>query len=422
MSSFLGENDKLFIYKYVVDEFKIVNGPSTISLGPLNVAAMVIEHNYITNVFPFFKVILNLTPATYDYILTNKDDIKFKVRILKLPMEKTTGTKKMKTEVINSVFSTYLDMDNSTFDKSEYKRRQKMKTASKEDKDDLYNMTNVLELCLFNDSYVSKLRGTVNFVMSSGNVGSCIGYTLSKLGVSNVLMSPLENSKSYSPFVMPAYSGIDALSYLDQNFGLYKAGSMIYFGLKRGYILNCKGGCTAYEPNEVKKTTLLVGKSGGGVDTAVGTIKVPNQKENEYRIALSPNAVKTTSASGITNVLSGVDAHVVNTGSTSIMTGTSGAKTKSGVAYSNNMIDDSENECVASTYAAQQKMKGTMVTITAQDINIEAFEPNKEFSFIFEDTVSNKEYKGSYKISSSIISFSGGPEWTVDIAATFSKV
>lgn len=419
---FIKENDKLYVYKYVVDEFKIVNGPSTISLGPLNIAAMSIEHNYITNVFPFFKVVLNLTPATYEYILANKDDIKFKVRILKFATDKITNKSKMKTEVINSVFSTYLDVDSSTFDKSDYERRKRMGTATKKDSDDMQNLNNILEIPLFNDSYVSKLKGTVNFVLSSGNVASCIGYILSKLGITNVLMSPLENSKNYSPFVMPAYNGIEALSYLDQNFGLYKSGSMIYFGLKRGYILNCKGGCTAYETNEIKKTTFLVNRSGGGIDTTVGTLIDPTKQETEHRISISPILLNATSSSGISNVLNGVDAHVVNSGSTNISTGTSGARTKSGVAYTNNMIDDSENTFIASTYAAQQKMKSTTITVTADNVNIEAFEPNKEFSFIFEDTVSNKEFKGSYRISSSVISFSGGPEWAVTVAAVFNKV
>lgn len=419
--SLVKETDKLYVYKYVVDEFKIVNGPSTISLGPVNLAALYIEHDYMNNLFPFFKVTLNLNPITHEYIVENKDNIKFKVRILKISTERVSGKTSLKTEVINSVFSTFMDVDNTSFDKTAYKRRKK-ETKMEKDEDDLMNTNNLMDICLFNDDYVSKLKGTVNFVLSSGTVSTCIGYILSKLGINNVLMSPLENNRSYSPFVMPSLSGTNALTYLDQNFGLYRSGSIMYFGLKRGYILNCKAGCTAYESGEPKKTTFLVDKIMATDMQTVGAVRVPNEKETEYKISLPSSYVNISTASGITNVLTGVDAQVVNTGSGSITKGSSGARTKNGVAYSNNIIVDSDNEFVASTYAAQQKMKSTMISITSEDVNIDAFEPNKEFSFIFEDTDMNKTYKGSYKIMSSTIKFTRGPQWKTAISATFCKI
>lgn len=419
--SLVKETDKLYVYKYVVDEFKIVNGPSTISLGPINIAGLFIEHDYMNNLFPFFKVTLNLNPITYEYIVEKKNEIKFKVRILKIPTERSSGKTSMKTEVINSVFSTFMDVDNTSFDKTAYKRRKKMSDI-KNDDDDMMNTNNLMDICLFNDDYVSKLKGTVNFVLSNGTVSSCIGYILSKLGVSNVLMSPIENNKSYAPFVMPSMSGSNALTYLDQNFGLYRSGSLMYFGLKRGYILNCKAGCTAYEKGEAKKTTFLVDKSLETPMQTVGAVRVINEKETEYKISLSTPAVNISSTSGITNVLTGVDAQVVNTGSCSITKSSSGARTKNGVAYSNSIIVDSDNEFVASTYAAQQSMKSTMITITAEEANIDAFEPNKEFSFIFEDTEMNKTYKGSYKITSCTIKFIKGPQWKPLLTATFCKI
>ena len=419
--SLVKESDKLYIYKYVVDEFKLVNGPSTISLGPINIAGLTIEHDYATNLFPFFKVTLNLNPITHEYIVENKNDIKFKVRILKIPMERSSGKTSMKTEVINSVFSTFMDIDNTSFDKTAYKRRKKL-TDMKDDNDDMMNTNNLLDICLFNDEYVSKLKGTVNFVLSSATVSTCIGYIFSKLGIKNVLMSPLENSRSYSPFVMPSMSGVNALTYLDQNFGLYRSGSTMYFGLKRGYILNCKKGCTAFENGEVKKTTFLVDKILATSAQTVGAVRVPNEKETEYKISLPSPFVNITTASGISNVLTGVDAQVVNTGNCSISKSSSGARTKNGIAYSNNIIVDSDNEFVASTYAAQQSMKSTMINISAEDVNIDAFEPNKEFSFIFEDVDMNKTYKGSYKILSCTINFTRGPQWKTMLSATFCKI
>ena len=171
--SLVKETDQLYVYKYVVDEFKIVNGPSTISLGPINIAGLFIEHDYMNNLFPFFKVTLNLNPITYEYIVEKKNEIKFKVRILKIPTERSSGKTSMKTEVINSVFSTFMDVDNTSFDKTAYKRRKKMSDIKNGD-DDMMNTNNLMDICLFNDDYVSKLKGTVNFVLSRKIIWSCL--------------------------------------------------------------------------------------------------------------------------------------------------------------------------------------------------------------------------------------------------------
>lgn len=417
--SLVQSNEKLYIYRYAVDEFKIVNGPSTYTLGPLNVVTMSIEHNYDLNVFPVFKVLLNITPDIYEYIILNWESIKFKVRIMKYAVDKLTNSESLKTEVINATFSTFMDIDSSGYAKKEDKSRKSTdKTSSSQD--DLPLLNNPLELFLFNDDYVSKLKGDVNFVLSNANVSTCIAYILSKLGISNVLMSPLDNTKSYSPFVMPEMDGITALTYLDQNYGLYKSGSLIYFGLDRGYILNCKAGCTAYARNEIQKTNFLISENTGNGPSYIGTVR-SNSADAEYNIALNESSVFVRSTSGINNVLNGVDAKVVNTNTSSITSSESKAATKNGVSYHNTMISDGDNAYLASTYTTQQYFLNTIISITMDGINIDAISPNKEFSFIFEESSKNKMYKGKYRISSCEIDFGQGPEFTPTVTATFNR-
>lgn len=418
--SLLASDDKVYVYRYAIEEFSIIDGPKTISLGPSNVLEMQIENNYDINLFPLFKVILRLNSVTADYIISNSDSVKFKVRVVKYGINKSKDHKKtLKTNFINSTFTTYMDKDYSGFNKKTYKRNLKVQGITADD--DISSANNTFELFLFNDEYVSKLKGTLNFVLSSATPATAIAYVLAQLNIKNVLMSPMDNKSSISPFILPEMSGVNALSYIDQTFGTYKNGAMMYFGLSRGYILNYKGGCTAYAQGENTKVNFLVNEDDGNEDTQNGVAKKASNP-NEYYIVTTEKCLNISTQSSITNVIGGTNAKVVNSNTGAIDSSNSSAKTKGGTQYKSTMISNSNNPYISSIYAAKQYSGETIISLYIRDTLAEAFEPNKDFSFVFENSTKNKKYKGHYKISKSSMMFTGAPELKCNTNLVFRRV
>lgn len=417
--SLLSPDDKIYLYRYSIEEFSVVDGPKSIDLGPSNVLSLRIENNYNENIYPVFSISLRLNSVTKDYIISNSDKIKFKLRIVKFGINRSKDKKTLKTNVINSTFTTYMDSQESGFNKKAYKR--KLKVEGIEAEDDIAGSNNVLELFLFNDEYVSKLKGTLNFVLSSATPATAIGYLLSQLNIKNVLMSPMDNKSSISPFIFPEMNGVKGLNYIDQTYGTYKSGAMMYFGLSRGYILDYKGGCTAYEQGEITKVTFLVSENDGMSDNQNGIVKKAD-KPNEYYIVTNEKNLTISTQSSISNVLNGVDAKAVNANGRDISSSSSNAKTKDGTAYKMTIQSNTNNPYVSSIYSARQYAGETIISLFIKDALFECFEPNKDFSFIFENTTKNKKYKGHYKIAQSIISLTGSPVLTCDCTLVFNRV
>ena len=417
--SLLSPDDKIYLYRYSIEEFSVIDGPESIDLGPSNVLSLRIENNYNENIFPVFSMSLRLNSVTKDYIISNSDKIKFKLRIVKFGINRSKDKKTLKTNVINSTFTTYMDSQESGFNKKAYKRKLKVEGITAQD--DIAGSNNVLELFLFNDEYVSKLKGTLNFVLSSATPATAIGYLLSQLNIKNVLMSPMDNKSSISPFIFPEMNGVKGLNYIDQTYGTYKSGAMMYFGLSRGYILDYKGGCTAYEQGEITKVTFLVSENDGMSDNQNGIVKKAD-KPNEYYIVTNEKNLTISTQSSISNVLNGVDAKAVNANGIDISSSSSNAKTKDGTAYKMTIQSNTNNPYVSSIYSARQYAGETIISLFIKDSLFECFEPNKDFSFIFENATKNKKYKGHYKIAQSIISLTGSPVLTCDCTLVFNRV
>lgn len=416
--SLLSSDDKVYVYRYSIEEFSVIDGPKSIDLGPSNVLSMTIENDYDANVYPVFKATLRVNAVTKDYIVSNSDKVKFKLRVVKYGINRIKNKKSLKTNIINSTFTTYMDADESGLDKKSYKR--KLKTEGITADDDISQANNVIELFLFNDDYVSKLKGSLNFVLSSATPSTAIAYLLSQLNIKNVLMSPMDNKSSVSPFIFPEMNGIKGINYIDQTYGTYKNGAMIYFGLSRGYILDYKAGCTAYEQGEIQKLTFLVG-SEEEMSAKTGIVKKADNP-NEYYISITETNLSVTTQSAISNVLTGVDAKVVNSNGNEINSSSSNAKTKSGTSYKTTIQTNSNNPYVSSIYAARQYSSETIISLFLKETLFDCFEPNKDFSFVFENVTKNKKYKGHYKVSKSVISLSGSPELTCDCALIFRRV
>ena len=412
--------DKVKRYRYSLDEFKIVNGSKVITLEPMNIGDISITHDYENNMFPLFKVNLLLDGYTMDYIIKNKNDIKFKVNIRKFLYSDDGKRCSMFTNVINDVFSIFLDTGESGFDKEEYTRRRKLDKEKGTVSNSLNELTNMLELYLFKDSYVNNSSTQINAILSSADVTTAITYILNKANIKNVLMSPAENKTVYKEFIIPAYSVSKNLSYIDQYYGLYSKGSIIYFGFDKLYILNCKSGCTAYQKDEYKETVFLIPKKNGSDNKQ--SYSLEKKGENKYYIHLNADTVSVHNTTIASNIIKGVNATVIDAENSSVVTTESNSIIKGTLTFTNNILNDTLNKYVGTIYSSRQYESSKSISISTTNCDINAFEPNKDVSFIFEDSTKNSIYKGHYRIANCTIHFvKDGSNYTMTTTATYKK-
>ena len=86
-SNIINEYDKLIKYRYKVAEVFIITEDETINLPIERVNNFKIEHYFDDASFPLFRISLLLESSKYFKIVSNKKNIKFKLRIQKYYVE-----------------------------------------------------------------------------------------------------------------------------------------------------------------------------------------------------------------------------------------------------------------------------------------------------------------------------------------------
>lgn len=396
-SNLIKENDKFVEYKYKITEFYIIVDGKEDKFPVERITDFRIEHYFEDASFPIFKMELVMEPSRYYKIIKNKSNVRFKLRVqMYYTSRNDENDKSLLRDVINSTFCIYTDEDSD-----DYEEDLKRLAGTQDDINQLDKLNNVVDLYLFKD-IVSGIRSSFNVILNNCTMCTAVTYLLYKAGVKNVLMSPFENTSVYGTLLLPPQSIEKQLKFLNNNYGFYKKGAIVYFGLLHNYVLNYKGGCTAWYKKEWKETVIYVLEKSNNMSFLSGAIIKPD--EERYYYNASPSAISVSSNTVSTNVIQGTDADVIDMRNYSTISSSSGAKT-SGKTNSKAIFNTRSNKYLAETFAAQQKANSTVISIVLENLNIESFNPNKSISVIFENTSLNSKYKGTYRVANAIYNF-----------------
>lgn len=396
-SNLIGENDKFVEYKYKITEFYIIIDGKEDKFPVERITDFRIEHYFEEASFPLFKMEAIMEPSRYYKIIKNKDKVRFKLRIQMYYTSKNNENEKsLLRDVINSTFCIYTDEDND-----DYEEDLKKAAGTQNDLNQLDKLNNIVELYLFKE-IVSGVRSSINTILNNCTMCTAVTYLLYKAGVKNILMSPFENTRTYGTILLPPQSIEKQLKFLNNNYGFYKKGAIVYFGLLHNYILNYKGECTAWYNKEWKETVIYVLERSNNMSFLGGAIL--KQNEERYYYNASPSAISVSSNTVSTNVIQGTDVDVVDMKNYSTTSASSGAKI-SGKKNSKVLFNSRSNPYLPETFAAQQKANSTVISVVLENINIESFNPNKSISLIFENTALNSKYKGIYRVATAIYNF-----------------
>ena len=423
-TAFISSEDTKEIWKYEVTEFTILYASSTYNVPVERITALDIVNDYEKNIVPIMKLNMTIEPSVYNEIIKNKQNIKLKIRMQKFYTEPGSEEKSLKRDYILDTFNLIIDEQDVNVDNFIDKETKKNKNTNepKNDTNELnHQLANNNEFYLYKQDTLSAMRWALNNVLVNCTMVGAISYVAAIVGLKNIIMSPLENNQVYPEVLLPPQSALNTLQYLDTNFGFYKAGTLMYFAEDYGYILNYKGGCTAWRKDEIKDTTILIPNKGGTFGTLSCSLTKKGQENERKFIVVKAENVTISNDSISNNVTEGNNATIINNTTQTTSNTTSGAE-GAGVSNTNVITTSSNNPWLADTFATQKSANSIVISCGCSDFDINVIAPNKRFTFIFEDTSNTEKFKGEYTIASSNINFKkDGNDFTINASMTFKK-
>lgn len=403
----LYDNSQIISWMYHVSSIKLIKESGAVEdLPPIRLKQMQILEDYDHYVLPIFKIIMILEPSAYYSILKNKNAGKIYLRIDKYYLKPNQKEPSMYHEFINDTFDLILDdgTDDLLYSQKELIAADDYETIIKDDKNNLKYVANELEFFLFRTKSTEGIKANnVNVILKDATISDAIAYLVTKAKINNVLFAQPDNTDEYEKILIPPLSVLKAFQFLDLYYGLYKTGSILYFGIKYVYIIPFNGNCVAYSSEENRKTTIVIPRTDNILySTTLGELK-KGDYSNRYVVGdYKTLSVRNESISN--NYIVGNDADLMDsyTGATSLTLSNATTKTKNFVKLLENKT---ENKYIGTMYTAQTRAGSSVISVSMQDIDIECISPNKEFQVLFEDTKYSEKYKGKYMISKATHTF-----------------
>ena len=421
--SIFNKNDKLQKWRYSIKQVSVLLSDMTIIEIPNErITQLEIEENYEEYYFPLIKITLALESDVYYDIMKDKLNCRINIRADKYYQTEDSSVKSLNKIFINESFS--LIMDEARDDLSIALKQEESKTdyklKVKKLKNDLESVYNTVSFYLFKDS-IKGTKQNVNKILCNANVTDAIAYLSTVGNLGQVLLAPLDNNKIYKELLIPNMSILKAFSFIDTYYGLYKSGSIIWFGLDHIYIgpYNCNG--SAYVTGETPHTNIVVPKSTNSeYINSLGSVKKYNDKNSNYVICdyKTMNIMNESVSNAYinANTLEAVDSYDDKTTTTQ-----SKAISKNG-DFKKVYKNKTENDFISSMYAAQTNAKSVMITTKLQDFDISMVTPNKKYNMIFEDTNYTKKYNCEYVLSGASHTFlKDGEDFSINSTVVLRK-
>lgn len=397
-------NAKKYLCKYQVNNLILMFENEKIEMDATNILSIEYLADYEFNIRAILKVVLRLDIRKKLWILKNKRNITCKFELDKIGMDIDTEVFNTSPEAIwNTEFSIYLNDEDESIDTRAMEDRIKLNEGPEFKANDIetenyYESQNIISIYLFNQKLLNASNNVYNEVYTENTVQQFMARLLTATKHSNVLMSKCENDEIYKELLVPAFPAYKAMVYLDQYYGLYKKGALIFYDIDTLYILNSAGDkVTAKRPNEWPETTFIISK----IDESIpggGMVRINGEKVNYVLLSdadISPQKFTETNNEHI-----GSEAKVVITDDVSIDIKDAD---QSYIKQRNENITYSrkgDNKFNAEIIKARMEENELIFYINGENFDITAFTPNKVFQLVFDETLKQDKFgKCKYRIA-----------------------
>lgn len=393
---------KKYLCRYQVPMLIFMLQAERVEMNPTNIISIEKVDDFERNIRSIIKVSLRVDTRRKLWLLKNKRDISCKFELDKIGMDTESEAFTVGAEVVwNMEFNIYFNDDDETTDTKALEERLKANepTESVNDVQDesYFESENQLDVYLFNAKMMNASNKTFNGVFTEGVMQDFVGRILTETGHPKVLMSSIENDEVYKELLVPANPAYKCLIYLDQYYGLYQDGAIIFYDLDNLYILNSNGKCTAKRPGEWSEVVFLVERMDG---TFPGNGMQRKQGEEKFYANISESNVNAKKYSETTNETVGSSAKIVLTDDVEINEVSANQST---MGQSNECIkyaDKDSSKYSSTIIAARMEENDCIMYINAENLDIEAFTPNKVFKLVFTETTKQEKYgKFNYRLA-----------------------
>jgi len=407
--------------KYIISKLEIfIPGEDTISAGKFNIGGMMIEKDFDNDIHPIIDLRLALTPIDIFNVLSHKNEVRFNIRLDKYTYSSEGDDYVSKDKVFDDIFAIYIDDNSVQLDKDLY-NITKSTTGTKTD---LSDITEVYDFFLFKERDIDSARTMVNTVIERGTMTDVLTYLLGVTDCTNVLMAPLDNHNTYENIILYPTTLLNNINILNNSYGLYRHGSLLFFDITRTYLINKRGDSDVYSRDEYTNVMIYIYKS---TSTSIyqGGYNQDN-KNRRYNINIVTSSIHMRTASPITNVTTGTDVILVDSISDSVdvitpTTDHRGASTSKVVDKLT--MSDMGNEFAENEINARISEQNSIIEATFTGVDVGILSPNKRFTFAFEDTDIQNRIGGVYRLVKSVSTLSPkNSELNITSNCTFYKI
>ena len=380
-----------------------------------------IMEDFETMFFPVFSVVLTLEDSVYYRMIESKEHIKLFLRIDKFAREDDSDTKLLKRTFINDKYILIMDESDMDFQTQTKERRNLNDYTSKieDDTNDLSKAYNTVKFYLFPE-VIDGTKKNVDKVFKDCTVADVTAWLLYNAGIENTLMTQPDNIKVYDEIIIPPLSTLKALSFIDTYYGLYKRGSMLFFGLFYNYIIPYSGKSTVFPEDESQSEVALV-VPGSESSTISGVIKNTTDTYVDY-VVVRYNAISNTNKSVSNDYINANNIQSIDSYENITKVLKSGARHRKKSNFISFFENKTENEDLPYAYISQTNAMSDVFRMAFNDTDVSLFKPYKRFNILFEDSNYTREYTGNYILSSIMHRFkSNGTEFSVSTDVTLKK-
>lgn len=389
-------SDKAYLCKYKVPSLIFMKGDEKYVTDASSVLTIEKLDDYEFNLRSIIKISMRMDIRRKIWLMKNKKEITCKFEIDRIGMDNTVEDYNTGSELIfNEEFGIYFNDDDEATDTKIMEER----IAMNEDSDFLtndistenyYETQNMLDIYLFPSKLLNASKNMFNDVLTEDTLQQFVGKILTVTKhPPKILMSKFENDEVYKELLCPALPAYKALIYLDQYYGFYKKGALIYYDVDCLYILNRNGKLTAKRDGEWGETTIMATK----LDSSMpgnGMIRKPG--EQKYYAMVPEANINPQKPSTQNNASLGSEAKIVVTDDITV-----------NVAEADQSYVDQRNESIAYQSKNDNKYSADMVKarmeenesiiyISGENLDIGAFTPNKVYNIVFEETTKQQKY------------------------------
>ena len=383
-------------WQYYVNSAKLAVGDRLYKIPQERFKSFEITEDYEGYIFPLFKMTVVLEPSRYYMVLENKDSCYFILDIRKRYTNPGSNETHRDDPFIQGKFEAVIDdnvADTQYMDKL-YANNKNYRRMIDKDLNDLQATSNVVDFYLFRQKILDAFKKkNINVLFKEAKVADAIGYLFRKTEITDmdILFAPPDNTRSFEFFLIPPSTILKAFNYIDAYYGIYKSGSLIFFGLNTCYIVPYSSRCDVFAANEPRVIEITVpGSSIRDIQyaTALGEYWEPDAGSCRT-FTCDQKMISIFDDKKANSYIGGYNARTFEPieGKYNVTYGAGDLQDERGGANYVRILENlTENEYIGSMFTARSSANAITMAVPFQDIDATAFTPNKRYKLTFNDS------------------------------------